>query len=190
LVASGRPLRIELGAPESGRNGWITIDVTEACDLCWDLRQGLPFPDASIEAIYSSHFFEHLTYAQGQALLQECLRTLKPGGTFSICVPNARLYIEAYLGLRRIPDSTFQYAPAHHATTAIDAGNYVAYMDGAHRHMFDEDHLLHVLHAAGFVEVVPREMDPGRDHAERDFESIYARAIKPPEPASSPKPPT
>ena len=179
LVASGRPLRIELGEPAAGRNGWITIDVTETCDLCWDLRQGLPFPDACLEAIYSSHFFEHLGYDEGQSLLRECLRTLKPGGTFSICVPNAALYIAAYLNQCEIPDSYYQYTPAYHATTAIDAVNYVAYMAGSHKHMFDEDHLLHVIRAAGFADVRSREMDPARDQAARHFESIYACAVRP-----------
>jgi predicted SAM-dependent methyltransferase len=178
LVASGQPLQIELGEPEAGRRGWITIDVTETCDLCWDLRQGLPFPDASIEAIYSSHFFEHLSYDEGQSLLRECLRALKPGGTFSICVPNACLYIEAYLNLRVLPDSFYQYTPAYHATTAIDAVNYVAYMAGTHKHMFD-DHLLHVLRTAGFTEVRARLMDPARDQAARHFESIYDCAVRP-----------
>ncbi len=111
LVASGRPLRIELGEPAAGRNGWITIDVTETCDLCWDLRQGLPFPDACLEAIYSSHFFEHLGYDEGQSLLRECLRTLKPGGTFSICVPNAALYIAAYLNQGHLEKLTRHLIP-------------------------------------------------------------------------------
>jgi len=179
LVASGRALRIELGEPAAGRNGWITIDVTETCDLCWDLRQGVPFPDACLEAIYSSHFLEHLSYDEGHSLLRECLRTLKPGGAFSICVPNARLYIEAYLNQREIPNSYYAYTPAYHATTAIDAVNYVAYMAGTHKHMFDEEHLLHVLRAAGFADVRSREMDPDLDQAARHFESIYACAIRP-----------
>jgi predicted SAM-dependent methyltransferase len=179
LVASGQALRIELGGPEAGQDGWTTIDITDTCDLCWDLRHGLPFPDACLEAIYSSHFFEHLSYDEGQSLLQECLRTLKPGGTFSICVPNARLYIEAYLNQREIPDCYYAYTPAYHATTAIDAVNYVAYMAGTHKHMFDEEHLLHVLRAAGFADVRTRTMDPALDHAARHFESIYACAVRP-----------
>lgn len=172
-------MRVELGGPDAGRDGWITIDITETRDLCWDLRQGLPFPDACLEATYASHVFEHLSYEAGQSLLQECPRALKQGGTFSICVPNARLYIEAYLNLREIPNSFCQYTPAYHATTAIDAVNYVAYTAGNHKHMFDEEHLLHMLSAAGFAEVRARAMDPDRDQSARHFELIYACAIRP-----------
>jgi predicted SAM-dependent methyltransferase len=179
LLASGHPIKIDLGGADAGHGGWSTIDVTDTCDLYWDLRRGIPFPDASVDAVYSSHFFEHLSFDQGQEMLRECMRVLRPGGSFSICVPNARIYLEAYLGLRDVPESFFQWAPAYHRTTAIDAANYVAYMAGEHKYMFDEENLLYLLRSAGFTNVRPRPMDPALDRPERDFESIYAEAVKP-----------
>lgn len=179
LLESGEPVRIDLGGADPGSNGWRTIDVTDTCDLFWDLRHGIPFPDSSVDAVYSSHFFEHLNFDQGQTMLRESLRVLKSGGTFSICVPNARLYLEAYLGLRDVPPEYLQWAPAFHGTTAIDAANYVAYMAGEHKYMFDEENLLFLLRAAGFTDVRTRPMDPNLDRQERDFESLYAEAVKP-----------
>ncbi len=129
--------------------------------------------------IYSSHLLEHLTYSQGQALLKESIRLLKPGGTFSICVPNARIYVEHYLDVREVPQDYFGWKPAYNNTTSIDAINYVAYMDGEHKYMFDQENLLHILTRAGFQDVKERDFDPATDRAERDYESLYAIGTKP-----------
>ena len=175
-----REIFLEVGAGDKkGSNGWITIDMTRNCDIFWDLRKGIPFPNESVSKIYSSHFFEHLTFKEGQIFLDECLRVLIPGGTFSICVPNARIYIEAYLNRSELDiDKFFGYKPAYNNTTRIDYVNYTAYMDGHHKYMFDEENLVYLLKAKGMKNVRLREFDPLLDLKVRDFESIYAIAEK------------
>jgi predicted SAM-dependent methyltransferase len=178
LISSGQEIKLDLGGADPGRNGWKSLDLTEQCDLYWDLRLGIPFPSESVNRLYSSHLFEHLTYQEGQALLKESLRVLKPGGTFSVCVPNARIYIEGYLGIRQVPTEFYGWKEAFNETTAIDAVNYVAYMGGEHKYMFDQENLLRILEIAGFANVKLREFDPEVDRRERDYESIYALGIK------------
>ena len=46
----------------------------------WNLARGFPVPDRSCALIYSEHLLEHLKVEPGIALLEECLRVLKPGG--------------------------------------------------------------------------------------------------------------
>lgn len=179
LLESGQVIKLDLGGADPGKDGWKSLDLTDQCDLYWDLRLGIPFPNASVDQIYSSHLFEHLTFREGQALMRESIRVLKPGGSFSICVPNARIYIEGYLGLRQIPEDFFGWTPAFNQTTAIDAINYVAYMDGEHKYMFDQDNLVGVVETAGFENVQLRSIDPQIDRVERDYESIYAIGYKP-----------
>lgn len=180
LLASGREIKLDLGGGyQSGRNGWINVDISREADLYWDLRYGIPFPDSSVDHVYSSHLFEHLTYPQGQGLLDESMRVLKPGGSFSIVVPNARMYIEAYLGKVELPAEYFGWTPAYNNTTGIDAINYIAYMAGEHTYMFDQENLLHILSDKGFERVVQRAFDPETDLIERDYESIYAIGYKP-----------
>jgi predicted SAM-dependent methyltransferase len=179
-IATRSPLTLDLGGGyRKGSNGWITVDVSHECDLYWDLRYGIPFGDNSVDALYSSHLFEHLPYEDGQKLLRESLRVLKPGGSFSIVVPNARLYVEHYMGERDLPEEFFGWEPAYNGTTRIDALNYVAYMAGEHKYLFDQENLLHILTAAGFEDVRAREFDPETDLAERDYESLYAIGYKP-----------
>jgi len=180
LRESDQPIMLDIGGGgRPGTNGWITVDTALGCDLYWDLREGIPFGDGTVESIYSSHMLEHLTFDDGQALLKECHRALKPGGSISVAVPNARLYIEGYLGAREIPAEFFGWAPAYNKTTGIDAVNYVAYMAGEHKYMFDEENLIHRLRAAGFADAVSRAFDPSLDLADREYESIYAQGHRP-----------
>lgn len=177
LIKEKQEIWLNVGSGNKGKNGWITVDITNNCDIFWDLSQGLPFPNESISKIYSSHFLEHLSFKEGQRFLGECLRVLVPSGTFSICVPNARLYIEAYLKSYPL-DHFCKYRPAYNNTTKIDYVNYMAYMDGHHKYMFDEDNLLFILKSLGFRNVHLREFNPELDLKQRDYESIYGEAEK------------
>lgn len=174
ILRQGKEVYLEMGSDQKGSNGWLTIDLTKSCDIFWDLRRGIPFPNESISKIYSSHFFEHLTFQEGQILLDKCLRVLISGGTFSICVPNARIYIEAYLKSELDFNKFCRHKPAYNKTTKIDYLNYIAYMDGDHKYMFDEENLLHILELKGMKNVRLREFDPNLDLEKRRFESIYA----------------
>lgn len=179
LLRTRPELMVEVGAGnKAGAHGWITIDMTARCDVYWDLRRGLPFPDGSVSRIYSSHFLEHLSYPEAQVFLDECLRAMKPGGTFSVCVPNARIYLEAYVRGTNLDERHFGYKRAFHGTSRIEYVNYTAYMDGEHKYMFDEENLIAILRARGFQRPRLRAFDPSLDDKDRDFESIYAEAEK------------
>lgn len=179
LLKSKKEIFIEVGSGDKkGKDGWKTVDITDNCDIYWDLRKGLPFPENCISKIYSSHLFEHLSFKESQIFLGSCLRALKPTGYFSICVPNAKIYLEAYLGENSLDKKYFGYKPAFNNTTKIDYVNYTAYMNGEHKYMFDEENLVYILKLAGFNNVKIREFDPMCDLKERDFESIYAEAMK------------
>jgi SAM-dependent methyltransferase len=189
LVAKGEKLQIELaGGARKGENGWLIMDMVPGCDLYWDLRRRLPFADGSVDKIYHSHFLEHLTFAQGQDFLKECLRVLVPGGTLSTCVPSAKPYLQAYCSGKPLDQETWiKYEPAWNNTTPIDVANYIAYMDevnfivlkhAAHQYMFDEENLLKVIEKAGFKSVRLREFDASLDFEWRHYESIYALAEK------------
>jgi predicted SAM-dependent methyltransferase len=174
-------INAEIGSgPKKGKGNWMTVDRCYGCDVICDLKKGLPYPKECLSKIYSSHFFEHLTYNEGQTFLKECLRVLKPDGIFSICVPNARIYLDAYVKNQMLPENNyFGYTPAYNNTNSkIDYVNYIAYMDGHHKYMFDRENLINVLEKAGLREVKLRGFDSGLDKQERDFQSIYAEGKK------------
>lgn len=182
ILKMNSEINLEIGAGEKeGKNGWVTLDIGNKSDISWNLKNGIPFPDESINRLYSSHLFEHLNFKQITLLLKECRRVLARGGIFMICVPNARLYLEAYVNR----DSAFwdnkpdYWVPAFHNTgTRLDWVNYVAYMDDEHKYMFDEETLLWLLTNEGFTQVQLRSFDPTIDEKKRHHESLYAMGVK------------
>lgn len=170
---------LELGSgPKKGKNGWITIDLAGA-DLSHDLRNGIPFLSDSVDRIYTSHMLEHIPYAELVIFLNECYRVLKDGGELSVCVPNAGNYIGAYAKGLYFGEKNKGYEPALVDTgSLLDQVNYIAYMDQLHKYMFDEENLVNTLRKAPFSSVGLRKFDETLDLKSRDFESIYAVAIK------------
>ena len=103
---------------------------------------------------------------------------IKTWWRFSICVPNARLFVNAYLDSQFEAKELIGHMPAFNNTTKIDYLNYTAYMDGEHKYMFDEENLIYILKSKGMKNVKLRTFDSSLDLKVRDFESIYAVAEK------------
>jgi predicted SAM-dependent methyltransferase len=172
-------IQIDIGGGDVRREGWFTLDLAYQADLVWDLRKGLPFPDDSIDYIYTSHTLEHFSFKEIIFLLKEFYRVLKPGkGILRIAVPDAQLYINAYYENKELPGQYFIHKPAYNNTTKIDYINYIAYMDGHHKYLFDEDNLRYLVEHCGFKNVKIAEFDESIDLFDRKYESIYCVASK------------
>ncbi|MBI4879366.1 MAG: methyltransferase domain-containing protein [Planctomycetes bacterium] len=59
-------------------------------------REGFPFPDGSVDAYFSSHFFEHVR--DPTPILREIIRTGREGAKVEIWVPHARNNIGFLMG--------------------------------------------------------------------------------------------
>ncbi len=62
-----------------------------------NLAKGLPFEDASVDAVYHSHFLEHLERDVAPGFVAEVHRVLKPGGIHRVAVPDLEWLCRAYL---------------------------------------------------------------------------------------------
>ena len=117
-------LNLGCGYPRPQNEPWINIDQLQAaltnpksperCNLAkernyleCDLSKGIPYYDKEVDAIFASHFFEHLTPLEGVVLMRECLRVLKPGGVLRTSVPDAELMVD--FEIKGIP-----YSEEHH----------------------------------------------------------------------------
>lgn len=170
-------IKLELGSgKKTGANGWITVDMIGA-DINCDLRKGIPLKDNSVSMIYTSHLFEHIPFRELLKFIGECRRVLKTGGQLSVCVPNARFFIEFYMKNENCYGPMFEPAVTD-TGSFMDQVNYVAYMDGQHHYMFDQSNLVNTLKKGGFDNVVLRDFDPELDIESRDYCSIYAIATK------------
>jgi len=94
------PRLLNVGCGQRFHNAWTNIDLesTDPSVQQYDITKGLPFEDQQYDAVYHSHVLEHLDPADGDRLLADCFRVLKPGGVLRIVIPNleqiATLYLE------------------------------------------------------------------------------------------------
>lgn len=174
-----KEVKLNLGSgPTRGKNGWTNVDLFGA-DINHDLTKGVPLKDNTVDAVYSSHVFEHIPYKDLINVISEIRRILKPGGKLLVCVPNAGLYLRAYFKNEMFVNYDEMYIPAAVNTNSkIDQLNYIAYLNGDHTFMFDEENIINILKMCDFNNVDFREFNPDIDQIERDFESMYVQAYK------------
>ncbi|WP_431857337.1 methyltransferase domain-containing protein [Azospirillum sp.] len=95
--------------PSAGEYG-ATLDVARRLLDHYGLPQdaiaeapgeALPFPDASFDVVYSSNVLEHVR--DPQAVIDEAVRVLKPGGQLLFVVPNYGSWWEGHYGILWLP---------------------------------------------------------------------------------------
>ncbi|WP_110208504.1 class I SAM-dependent methyltransferase [Nocardioides daejeonensis] len=123
-----RPLKLNLGSGPHGPQSWVNLDrsptmllsrvpraaralrriglINDHHLVAWephivrqDLTARLPVEDGAVDAIYSSHFLEHIYISEADQILRECHRVLRPGGVLRLALPDgeawARELVEA-----------------------------------------------------------------------------------------------
>jgi len=60
-------------------------------------RKAFKYKNNSVDHILCSHFLEHLFHDEGQFLISEFYRILKPGGTIHIILPDLEKIIQEYI---------------------------------------------------------------------------------------------
>jgi len=187
-------LVLHLGAGKKPRPKWINIDMEATTQfrkdgtvaLKHDLREGLPFDDGYFDAVYSSHFFEHLDGPSGLELMKHCLRVLKPGGIFRAALPDVRPILKAYVeGDQSYFDWELALYPKalpkpRSLLTPIDFVDRAA-RAWEHKMLYDPAKMTVLLNAAGFVSAAETEYDPAFDEPNevRRSMSFYMLALKP-----------
>ncbi len=182
LAARGGVLRLELGGGIEGKPGWINADRRARDGLRLDLRRHLPFADESITEIYSEHFLTCLSYPHElMPLLHECHRVLVPGGKLTLGVADAGRAFRAYAAGAGVfyRDKYWANVRPQFIRAPMDELNWLIYMGGTHRHMFDARTLRMRLEEVGFSAVQQRPADPAIDDPGRAHQTIYLRASKP-----------
>ena len=132
--------------------GFVNVDLDPAGrpDVVADLSRGLPFADASVDAIFSEDCVAYLDVAELGGFLAECRRILKRDGVMRILTPDlarlARMYLEEPARLVRFWTSAV-HVPLPHGTAA-DVVNLGMKLAGTW--MYDEATFRHLAASAGF----------------------------------------
>ena len=171
-------LRLNVGCGRNIKPGWINIDLETDAEFHLDVRRDLPFADASASIIYSEHFFEHLEFSDAQKFLREALRVLRPGGVFSVVVPDASSVLKAYVNSDyELLKHLARFGPEF-ADTPMHQVNHAFRQWSEHKYMYDFETLSSVLIKAGFATAEHRNFDPKLDDPLREVGSLYVDARK------------
>jgi predicted SAM-dependent methyltransferase len=201
------PVKLNLGCGHLHPAGWVNVDGSHrawlASKLSWldrllvkvrllpptefnrstfytRLERRLPWPDDSADFIYLGGTLEHFVREQGERLLRECYRVLKPGGAFRVNVPNNvhfwRQYLEEFDRMRALPRE--QWTLAHTRWIEMFFRDICVRrplwrsMGHYHKWAYDEISLIKTLEKIGFSEVSVR---PFRQSRIPDVASVEER---------------
>lgn len=181
MAENNEPIKLNLGCGLNAPPGWINIDASFTARLSkWDVlykflcrlssikpvpwpknikvmdvRKKLPFLDESIQAIFTSHMLEHLTYEDAKFVAKECHRCLRDGGVIRIIVPDlfsiARRYVESTTN-----SSNGEYSHIFLKDIGLlDVSKGLRRILGRSRHlyMYDEYSLRELLEKTGFKSI-------------------------------------
>jgi predicted SAM-dependent methyltransferase len=92
-------LNLGCGSHYSKETVWTNLDFVSTGEtvIAHNLLDGIPFVDESFDLVYHSHVLEHFSKEDGEKLISECFRVLKPGGVLRIVIPNLETIAKNYL---------------------------------------------------------------------------------------------
>lgn len=161
-------LRLNLGAGRFPLDGYTNVDADPRCepDVCMRVPP-LHFGDGEAAEIYCGHLLEHLRPEDGAALLAECYRVLRPGGTLGVVVPDTAEIVRRYLTSTELGWDALVECPANRYWSLRDLDDVCAvflfstYQDSPHQWAYDARTLRRAVEAAGFQ--VTGSIDPYQD---------------------------
>jgi predicted SAM-dependent methyltransferase len=112
-LATHQVRKLEIGARVASLDGWLSTDVDPVSEdtVFLDATKPFPFDCGTFDYVYCEHMIEHISWQNGQTMLRECHRVLKPRGVMRIATPD----LEVILGL---------YSP----TLSAEQKNYIEYI--------------------------------------------------------------
>jgi predicted SAM-dependent methyltransferase len=164
--------KLQLGTGGNVREGWLNTDIHDFRRtgevVYMDASEPFPLPDASFDVVYSEHMLEHLSYADGQRCLRECVRVLRPDGRIRIATPSLERLIALYDP--ELDDVQRRYMGWSIDTFVGDADEHLPgfvlnnfLRDWGHEFVYDRDTLRHALSSAGFVDAEELAVGESRD---------------------------
>ena len=135
-----------------------------------NVEYGLPFPNESVNYLYSSHVLEHFYTDTAERILADAYRILRKGGWLRICVPDLQHAFALYAQGHKEQALSYFFEPRRGAFNR-------------HRYMYDFDLLSSLLKKVGFCSVQKCAYRQGRvpnlDRLDnRPEETLYVEATK------------
>lgn len=90
--------KLQLGTSNNVLSGWLNTDVApnHRSVVYLDVTKAFPLSDNTFDYVFSEHMIEHVSHSDGQMMLQECFRVLRPGGTVRVATPDLKVLLSLY----------------------------------------------------------------------------------------------
>ncbi|MFD5443692.1 MULTISPECIES: class I SAM-dependent methyltransferase [Streptomyces] len=184
------PQKVQIGGGAHRIDGFFNIDAVPPADLLWDIREGIPLHDASVQLMFSEHFLEHIDYPRSvKHYAREAHRVLADGGQIVTGVPDAAFLLKHYPANPELAAEMVErwYSKRNcrgDINTFLDLINY-AFRDQddtpnytPHLWAYDEKKLIQLFTEAGFRTVEPWDFDATMANPKRQWGSVYVVAKK------------
>jgi predicted SAM-dependent methyltransferase len=108
-------MKIEFGCGETPTKvGFKTCDIRALPGVdffcpAWEIENLVG--ESSVDEIFSRHFFEHLTFKQGEKVISVWYKILKTNGILEMILPNMSFHVNQWLNKRKDPKE-FNHAKA------------------------------------------------------------------------------
>jgi len=152
---------------------WWNVDSVDRpgqiTDIICDCSIEIPVPIDSADYVVLQHVLEHFGCNEACALIENCKKVLRPGGSLLVFVPNMRALATRWLAGQM--DTQLYLTNVY--------GAYMGSEDDRHKWGFDMDYLEAFLHARAFdtVKLFDGRPIPGADIA-TDWWILGMEAIK------------
>lgn len=159
-LATHQLRKMQIGCGTNVLSGWLNTDHSPWNDSVAFLDAAAPFPlpAGSMDYVFSEHMIEHIEYAQGQAMLRECSRVLRPGGVIRIATPNLCNIVslltqpEGVAQQQYVREATDKYVPqSRRYRPGLVINNF--FRGFGHRFVYDPLTLREALVDAGFEQI-------------------------------------
>jgi len=175
-LAAHTTRKLQIGAGHNPLPGWLCTDIAPVHPgiAFLDATRPFPFPDSSFDVISSEHMIEHIAYEQGQFMLRECRRVLKPGGRIRVATPDLQVLLalntsrRAALPQRYLRWITERFLPGRPCHPVFVINN--AFRNWGHQFLYDAAILQAALEHNGFVAVTRQAPGQSADAALRGLE--------------------
>ncbi len=169
--------KLQLGSGLNILDGWLNTDqVPSKNTIFLNVKKPFPFEDGVFHYMFCEHLIEHLSYSEGEFMLQECFRSLKPGGKIRIATPDLRFLIELYNAEKN--ETQKQYiawaaglflSDIKDPTDTFVINNF--FRSWGHKFIYDFKTLSNSLSRAGFVKIIGCSVSNSEDDNLKNVES-------------------
>jgi predicted SAM-dependent methyltransferase len=180
-----RKLHLGTGPDYRLNESWLASDLNPHFDrgsIYLDAAKPFPFDDATFDYVFCEHLIEHLTYPEGEGMLREAYRILKPGGRIRVGTPDLRIFVALFAeNLSEIQQEYIRY----HVDKFVAPGGthspvFVLNSIGrnwGHRFLYDEATLRGALEKAGFKDLKRYASGESEDPSLRTLE-FHGKVVK------------